>query len=106
MKVALQKREANGGKVKVPEDKNFSFELPPTPSGKYALAQVDDYMHLRRGQFPHQPPISLRLEARVSATDLPGTWGFGFWNDPFNAGFGAGGMRRVLPVLPNTAWFF
>ena len=106
MKVDLQKREANGGQVKVSGDKNFSFELPPTPSGKYALAQVDDYMHLRRGQFPHQPPISLHLEARVSATDLPGTWGFGFWNDPFSAGFGAGGMQRFLPVLPNTAWFF
>ena len=105
MTINLQKRETAGGQV-VGGDGNYRFELPPTPSGKYALAQVDDYMHLRRGQFPHQPPVILQLEARVSAPDLKGTWGFGYWNDPFSAGFGAGGMRRVLPVLPNAAWFF
>ena len=106
MKLDLRKRQANGGQVEGLGDKKFSFTLPPTPSGKYALAQVDDYMHLRRGQFLHHPPVSLQLEARVSGHGLPGTWGFGFWNDPFSAGFGAGGMRRVLPVLPNAAWFF
>jgi len=37
---------------------------------------------------------------------VPGTWGFGFWNDPFNASAGIGGTRRRLPALPNCAWFF
>ena len=106
MKLDLNRQEAHGGRVRVFSEKKFRFELPPTPSGMYALAQMDDYMHLRRGKFPHQPPVFLQLEARVSVTDPPGTWGFGFWNDPFSAGFGAGGMRRFLPVLPNAAWFF
>jgi len=101
----LEKREAGGGRV-VRGDGGFIFELPATPSRKYALAQLDDYMHLRRGAFPHRRPVSLQLNARVSGPCLPGTWGFGFWNDPFSAGFGAGGMRRILPVLPNAAWFF
>lgn len=50
--------------------------------------------------------MRLDLRARVSAPDLPGTWGFGFWNDPFSASFGIGGMAARLPALPNTAWFF
>ncbi len=102
----LRKRQAGGGWVDFHSEGAYAFTLPPTPSGKYALAQLDDYVHRRRGQFPHTQPVSLGLEARVSALDMPGTWGFGFWNDPFSAGFGAGGMRRILPVLPNVAWFF
>ncbi len=102
----LRARQAGGGRVEALSSERHTLALATTPSGKYALAQLDDYMHLHRGQFPHRPPLSLQIEARVSATDLPGTWGFGFWNDPFSAGFGAGGMRRILPVLPNAAWFF
>ena len=49
--------------------------------------------------------MELRLRARVSAPDLPGTWGFGFWNDPFALRFGIGASRRI-PALPNAAWFF
>lgn len=105
MKLDLKPREVNGGTV-VSEDGRVRFRLPPMPSNKYTLAQMDDYMHQPRGAFPHQPPICLQLEACVSEADLPGTWGFGFWNDPFSVGFGAGGMRRLLPVLPNAAWFF
>lgn len=106
MKVDLRKREAGGGKVVTMIGEPYRFKLPPMPPGEYGLAQVDNYMHLRRGEFPHPAPVSLQLEARVSAPDLHGTWGFGFWNDPFSAGLGAGGMRRILPVLPNAAWFF
>ncbi|MFW5714020.1 MAG: hypothetical protein ACOCYU_05055 [Brevefilum sp.] len=102
----LKKRQAGGGTIEAKSNEHFRLELPPNVSNDYVLAQLDDYMHLRRGQFPHQPPVTFELEARVSAPDLPGTWGFGLWNDPFSAGFGAGGMRRLLPVLPNAAWFF
>jgi hypothetical protein len=51
-------------------------------------------------------PTTLSLEARTSKSHLPGTWGFGLWNDPFSVSFGLGGMARRLPALPNTAWFF
>jgi hypothetical protein len=46
------------------------------------------------------------LEARLSQPHHNGTWGFGFWNDPFNASLGLRGTARRLPALPNTAWFF
>jgi hypothetical protein len=36
---------------------------------------------------------------------MPGTWGFGLWNDPFALSLGFGGGRRI-PALPNAAWFF
>jgi hypothetical protein len=47
----------------------------------------------------------LQLQARASAKDIPGTWGFGLWNDPFSFSLGFGGQQR-LPALPNAAWFF
>jgi hypothetical protein len=44
--------------------------------------------------------------ARVSADNLPGTWGFGLWNDPFSFSLGVSGASRRFPALPNAAWFF
>jgi hydroxyethylthiazole kinase-like uncharacterized protein yjeF len=40
-----------------------------------------------------------------SSSEIPGTHGFGLWNDPFSfsLGFGSG---NLLPALPNAAWFF
>lgn len=99
-------RELKGGRVVSSGDQEWQLEIPETHEGRYTLAQMDDYMHLPRGQFPHQPPITLELEARLSGAVLSGTWGFGFWNDPFSFGFSPGGISRVLPVLPNAAWFF
>lgn len=106
MLIDLERRVANGGKVRGSQEDGLSLFLPELPSRKYGLAQVDNYTHLPRWKFPYQLPLKLVLEARVSDTDLPGTWGFGFWNDPFSFGFGGGGMARLLPVLPNAAWFF
>jgi hypothetical protein len=63
-------------------------------------------MHLPRRAFAWQPPVTLRLRARASDSSLPGTWGFGLWNDPFGFAIGFGGTARRLPALPNTAWFF
>ncbi len=48
----------------------------------------------------------MRLQAKVSAPNLPGTWGFGLWNDPFGFSLGFGRTEGRLPVLPNAAWFF
>lgn len=106
MRLELQKRLANSGRVEGSLLEGLTLALSDTTAGKYGLAQVDDYMHLCRSAFLHRGPLRFQLEARVSATDLPGTWGFGFWNDPFSFGFGGGGMPRLLPVFPNAAWFF
>lgn len=103
---ALEQRLANGGRVESSAGERFKLVLPEIPAGRYGLAQVDNYSNLPRRKFPHRPPLKMTLEARVSAPDLPGTWGFGLWNDPFSIGFGGGGMARALPVLPNAAWFF
>ncbi len=37
---------------------------------------------------------------------MPGTWGFGFWNDPFGMALFSGAEPLRLPALPNAAWFF
>ena len=84
----------------------WRMTIPAGPASAYRWAQFDDYMHHARRDFAWQAPFILQLEARVSSNDLPGTWGFGFWNDPFNASLGIGGTSRRLPALPNTAWFF
>lgn len=80
------------------------------PRGKmaavYRLAELEDYRGLHRKALLHRPPLRLRLQARASATDLPGTWGFGWWNDPFSLSLGLGGGARRFPALPNAAWFF
>ncbi|HEX9090012.1 MAG TPA: hypothetical protein VF831_00905, partial [Anaerolineales bacterium] len=53
-----------------------------------------------------KPPLTLSLQARVSAQDLPGTWGFGFWNDPFSFLLGSEGAIPRFPTLPDAVWFF
>jgi hypothetical protein len=69
------------------------------------VAQLDDFSGLARGDFPWQPPLRLVLGARASNQAIPGTWGFGFWNDPYGNTIVKGSQLR-LPVLPNAAWFF
>lgn len=56
--------------------------------------------------FPWQPPTKISFQARASAKNLPGTWGIGLWNDPFSLSLGISGGVRMLPSLPNAAWFF
>jgi hypothetical protein len=84
----------------------WTLSIPAGDRRSYRLAQLDDYGALARRDFAWQPPVTLRLQARVSAADLPGTWGFGFWNDPFGVSIGSGGTAARLPCLPNCAWFF
>ena len=84
----------------------WRLEMPAGKSSVYRLAQLDDYGDRLRNKFPWSSPTSLSLRVRVSGNSIPGTWGFGFWNDPFSLFFGLGGMKRPLPVLPNAAWFF
>lgn len=84
----------------------WHLEIPSGERGRYRVAQIDDYTDLRRRDYPWRPPFHLSLRARASHRDIPGTWGFGLWNDPFGMAI----LRKVelvrLPALPNCAWFF
>ncbi len=87
-------------------DRTWRLEIPAGPPGSYRLAQLDDTQGMARRAFLHHAPFQLELKARASHSQLPGTWGFGLWNDPFGISLPgtAGGLR--LPALPNAAWFF
>lgn len=85
---------------------HWRLHIPAGPAGTYRLAQFDDYAALKRREFHWNPPVTLQLQGRASAPHLPGTWGFGLWNDPFSLGLGLGGGVRKLPALPQAAWFF
>lgn len=110
--LVLKPRVTSGGRVQQTGAHSWRLEIMAVAGGekkghvnRYHLAQLDDYQGLPRRDFPWQPPINLSLRARASQMQIPGTWGFGFWNDPFGVAFARGGGLR-LPVLPNAAWFF
>ncbi len=85
---------------------SWRLQIPSGSHHRYRLAQLDDHSSGRRSRFPWKAPLTLRLQARVSANDLPGTWGFGLWNDPFSFLLGYEGVVLRLPTLPSAAWFF
>lgn len=88
------------------ESSHYCLTIPAGKADSYRLAQLDDYALLARRHFPHQPTFSLSLSARTSSNSIPGTWGFGLWNDPFGLSLGYGGRPFRLPALPNAVWFF
>ena len=96
------------------DSSHYLLTIPSGKADKYRLTQLDDYALLTRRQFPHRmregpsPPlrINLSLSARTSSDSIPGTWGFGLWNDPFGMSLGFGGNPFRLPALPNAVWFF
>lgn len=94
------------GEVTQSNADSWRLSIPAGPAGQYRLAQLDDYSALSRNRFPWQPPVGITLQARTSAENIPGTWGFGLWNDPFSLSLGFGGGVRRLPALPQAAWFF
>jgi hypothetical protein len=98
--------QSTDAKVVALGENSWRLEIASNPRPTYHLAQLDDHSRLPRGDFNWKPPLTLGLQARVSACDLTGTWGFGFWNDPFS--FLLGGDRQLLrfPALPDAAWFF
>ena len=85
---------------------HYLLTVPAGKADKYRLAQLDDYALLSRRQFPHRFKLNLGLSARTSSDSIPGTWGFGLWNDPFGLSLGYGGKPFRLPALPNAVWFF
>lgn len=102
----LLPHHTRGALVSATASGSWRLEIPAGPARRYRLAQVDDYHQLRRRDFCWRLPLKLSLRARVSAADLPGTWGFGLWNDPFSLSTGLGGAAQRFPALPNAAWFF
>lgn len=102
----LQPRQTAGTSVREVFPGVWHLEIPTGPKGRYRLAQMDDYYALKRSQFRWQPPFHISLRARASAQALPGTWGFGLWNDPFSLSLGIGGGERRFPAMPNAVWFF
>jgi hypothetical protein len=88
------------------ESSHFRLTIPSGKADKYRLAQISDYAHVSRGKFPHRHGFNLSLSARASSDSIPGTWGFGLWNDPFGMSFGYGGKPFRIPALPNAVWFF
>ena len=95
-----------GGEAVELAARNWRLSIPAGPVGEYRLAQIDDYAGLARKQFLWEHPVRISLTARASSQSIPGTWGFGLWNDPFSLSLGLGGGTRRLPALPNAAWFF
>jgi len=81
------------------------LSLPPIPQG-YADAQIDDTHGLPRQCFRWTPPLRLAVRARVEPDSPAGTWGFGFWNDPFAVSLGQRGAARRWPCGPRALWFF
>jgi hypothetical protein len=105
MENVLKPRCTNGASA-IRTGAGWQLDIPAGGGGTYRLAQLDDYVILSRRRFHHAPPWTLSLQAKVSAQDLPGTWGFGLWNDPFGFSLGFGHTEGRLPVLPNATWFF
>jgi hypothetical protein len=95
-----------GASITPLEGGTVRLEIPPGPGGRYRLAQLDDYTERSRKDFPWNPPLDVKLSARTSSSTIPGTWGFGLWNDPFSFSLGVGGGTRRFPALPNAVWFF
>ncbi len=100
-----------GSQVIETQPGTWRLEIPAGRKGSYRLAQLDDYHTLKRPDFPWRltgagDRIRLNLQARASASQLPGTWGFGLWNDPFSFSLGMGGASQRFPALPETAWYF
>jgi hypothetical protein len=108
----LQANLTPGAEVKEVDAITRRLRIPAGSGKRYRLAQLDDYAGLSRRHFVWKSGSHLRLEARASSSNLPGTWGFGFWNDPFSMGIlnrerhGAEFAGLRWPALPKAAWFF
>ncbi len=85
---------------------HYLLSISAGKANQYRLAQLDDYAQLSRSRFPLRSPLGITLSARTSRNTIPGTWGFGLWNDPFGISLGFGGSPFRLPALPNAVWFF
>lgn len=105
--IELKIRQSAHARVNKLTTDRWRLWIDAGPAGQYRWAQLDDYLNLRREHFYWEIPFCLTLRARISTHDIPGTWGFGFWNDPFSTSLRlTKGTVRRLPSLPQAAWFF
>jgi hypothetical protein len=102
----LKSRQTSGAWVTPRTNGGWRLKIPAGTSSRYRLAQLDDYSNLKRSSFRWVNGIKFELQARVSHPRIPGTWGFGLWNDPFAIGVLAGLQGFRAPQLPQAAWFF
>lgn len=102
----LQAQNTSGARITEIDPGHWRLSIPAGTEECYRVAQLDDFSKLKRSHFHWQSPVTLKVSARVSSQDHAGTWGFGFWNDPFTLSLGISGASRRLPALPNAAWFF
>lgn len=104
-KAELKPRLSHDG-VCTPIPNGWRLSIPAGDAIHYRLSQLDDQQGIPRSAYPWQPPLTISLRARISSISVPGTWGFGLWNDPFGFSFGPGDNFFRLPALPNAIWFF
>lgn len=97
---------SHGSKIQTDSAGITALEIPAGENSSYRIAQLDNTTGLTRPKFSHRPPLRFSVNARTHFEQHQGTWGFGFWNDPFSFSLGFGGGTRRLPVLPNATWFF
>jgi hypothetical protein len=92
----LQKKIAGNAAVDI-EDESARLLLRPAGAGALALAQLDDHHPYdpARPTFRHRPPVKAALVARAWPDSPAGSFGFGFWNDPFSAA-----------DAPGCIWFY
>jgi hypothetical protein len=64
-------------------------------------AEIDDHRTVPRDKLEWRPPLRMRVRARMShpSSEMMGTAGFGFWNDPFD-------WVGNVETPPNAIWFF
>jgi hypothetical protein len=83
------------------QEGSLRFVVEAATASDLSDAQIDDY-HLRpRDRLPWRPPLRMEVRARAShaSSELLGTAGFGFWNDPFTG-------QGDVAASPNNLWFF
>ncbi len=100
----LEPRISRGASVE-PIPEGWRLSIPAANARLYRLAQLDNCTRVARRDFPYHS-LDMRLKARVSSASVPGTWGFGVWNDPYRMAFGPGETVFSALTLPNAAWFF
>src|SRR5262245_60375304 len=91
--------EIGTGQLEPVKGEGLRLVTDPCNARQYSDAQIYDYAHMKRRDYPSRPPLRMVVRAWASGDELTGTAGFGFWNQP--------AMPGQLDVrLPRAVWFF
>ena len=91
----VRRTEIGSGVVRLLDDV-LHLKNVPTADNAYSDAQISDY---EGPNFLWKPPLRMTVTARALTTNIIGTAGFGFWNQPFMPG-------QFRLRLPQAIWFF